>query len=250
VRDPAKTALVPIVTTGAGVVVPSALMMIALPNESSAGDAFSGVAGAPGETLSVVVDADGCVVDVEVDDDVGELVEVVELGTDEDDVLDDEGTEVEDGGTYIVVEVVDEEVLDEEVDEDVDELDDGGTYIVVEVVDEDVDVVEVEVEDGGTYIVVEVVDEDVDVVDVLVDVLVELEVVVDPGVVVVDVVGAGVPPNSKEPISPETPTGRGAPRWSYILPMNDATGSGPASIAIELDVNAIVFVGPPLSANA
>ena len=218
-------------TTGAGVVVPSALMMIALPNESSAGDAFSGVAGAPGETLSVVVDADGCVVDVEVDDDVGELVEVVELGTDEDDVLDDEGTEVEDGGTYIVVEVVDEEVLDEEVDEDVDELDDGGTYIVVEVVDEDVDVVDV-------------------LVEVLVDVLVELEVVVDPGVVVVDVVGAGVPPNSKEPISPETPTGRGAPRWSYILPMNDATGSGPASIAIELDVNAIVFVGPPLSANA
>ena len=244
VRDPARTALVPIVTTGAGVVVPSALMMIALPNESSAGDAFSGVAGAPGETLSVVVDADGCVVDVEVDDDVGELVEVVELGTDEDDVLDDEGTEVEGGGTYIVVEVVDEEVLDEEVDEDVDELDDGGTYIVVEV------------EDGGTYIVVEVVDEDVDVdvvdvlVDVLVEVLVELEVVVDPGVVVVDVVGAGVPPNSKEPTSPETPTGRGAPRWSYMLPMNDATGSGPASIAIELDVNAIVFVGPPLSANA
>ena len=231
VRDPARTALVPIVTTGAGVVVPSALMMIALPNESSAGDAFSGVAGAPGETLSVVVDADGCVVDVEVDDDVGELVEVVELGTDEDDVLDDEGTEVEGGGTYIVVEVVDEEVLDEEVDEDVDELDDGGTYIVVEVVDEDVDVVDV-------------------LVDVLVEVLVELEVVVDPGVVVVDVVGAGVPPNSKEPISPETPTGRGAPRWSYILPMNDATGSGPASIAIELDVNAIVFVGPPLSANA
>ena len=202
-RDPAKTALVSIVTTGAGVVVPSALMMIALPNESSAGDAFSAVAGAPGETLSVVVDADGCVVDVEVDDDVGELVEVVELGTDEDDVLDDEGTEVED----------------------------GGTYIVVEVVDEDVDVVDV-------------------LVEVLVDVLVELEVVVDPGVVVVDVVGAGVPPNSKEPISPETPTGRGAPRWSYILPMNDATGSGPASIAIELDVNAIVFVGPPLSANA
>ena len=236
VRDPAKTALVPIVTTGAGVVVPSALMMIALPNESSAGDAFSAVAGAPGETLSVVVDADGCVVDVEVDDDVGELVEVVELGTDEDDVLDDEGTEVEDGGTYIVVEVVDEEVdeevLDEEVDEDVDELDDGGTYIVVEVVDEDVDVLDVEV-------------------DVLEDVLVELELVVGERVVDdVELVDAGVPPNSKEPISPETPTGRGAPRWSYILPMNDATGSGPASIAIELDVNAIVFVGPPLSANA
>ena len=211
-------------------------MMIALPNESSTGDAFSGVAGAPGDTLSVVVDPDGCVVDVEVDDDVdddvGELVEVVELGTDEDDVLDDDGTEVDDGGMYIVVEVVDDDVLDEGVDEDVDELDEGGTYIVVEVVDEDVDVLDVEV-------------------DVLEDVLVELELVVGGRVVDdVELVGAGVPPNSKEPISPETPVGRGAPRWSYKFPANDAIGSGPASIAIELAINAIVFVGPPLSASA
>jgi hypothetical protein len=70
---------------------------------------------------------------------------------------------------------------------DVDELDDGGVYIVVEVVDEDVDVLE--------------------------DVLVELELVVGGRVVDdVELVGAGVPPNSKEPISPETPVGRGAPR--------------------------------------
>ena len=246
-------------TTGAGVVVPSALMMIALPNDSSAGDAFSGVAGAPGDTLSVVVDADGCVVDVEVDDDVdddvddevGELVEVVELGTDEVDVLDDEGTEVDVGGMYIVVDVV---------DEDVEELDDGGMYIVVEVVDEEVDedVLDEDVDeldDGGTYSVVEVVDEDVDVldeeVDVLDDVLVELELVVGGRVVDdVELVGAGVPPNSKEPISPETPVDRGAPRWSYKFPANDAIGLGPASIAIELAINAIVFVGPPLSASA
>jgi hypothetical protein len=162
----------------------------------------------------VVVEADGCVVDVEVDDDV------------DDDVDDEVGELVE------VVELGTDE--DDVLDEDVDELDDGGMYIVVEVVDEEVDedVLDVEVE-------------------VLEDVLVELELVVGGRVVDdVELVGAGVPPNSKEPISPETPVGRGAPRWSYKFPANDAIGSGPASIAIELAINAIVFVGPPLSASA